>query len=102
MTRKSPIILPDGVSAPDSVSAPNVVSAAKDAKQSGWRDHPIAIATATAVATATSVILIFNQVVLPTQTADLRNQIATLTKEIEDHKRNKETANERVRSLGKL
>ena len=50
--------------------------------RTGWKDHPLAVAVAAAAATLGLVVLVFEKIVFPTQTAALQNELAELRKEL--------------------
>lgn len=46
--------------------------------RSGWQDHPLAVAAIAVAATIGLAVIIFKEIVLPTQTASLTNEITNL------------------------
>jgi hypothetical protein len=48
----------------------------------GWKDHPLGIATAVALSTFGATVLVFKEIVIPTQTAQFQNQIVALQKQV--------------------
>jgi hypothetical protein len=50
---------------------------------SDWKSHPVVVATIAAVSAIGVSILIFKEIVIPTQTASLQNEIASLRKQLD-------------------
>jgi hypothetical protein len=48
----------------------------------GWKDQPLAIAAITAVGTISILVFLYKEVVIPTQTASLQNEISSLRKQM--------------------
>lgn len=53
---------------------------------SSWKEHPVVIATTVAVATTVFVVKVMDEVVIPTRTASLTNQIDSLNTEVRNLK----------------